>query len=124
MNFKAGATVAFGIGLVHFNKSEWQRPYEFLPQRFDNEDELSLTPEGTKRHPFSFIPFSGGNRICFGKTFAEAKLKIVATYLSQMLDFEFVDKQYGKKSMPLGHFCMSSNPAILMRVTKRKQEAN
>ena len=44
MNFKAGATIAFAIGLVHFNESEWQRPDEFLPQRFDNEDALSLTP--------------------------------------------------------------------------------
>ena len=68
-----------GLG---YNPTEWQRPMEFLPERFDNSNPLSLTPAGKKRHPMSWVPFHGGNRVCFGKTLAESKLRIMMTYLT------------------------------------------
>lgn len=52
-----------------------------------------MTPEGKKRNPMSWCPFSGGKRICFGKTFAESNLKIMLTYFTQYFDFEFVEKE-------------------------------
>jgi cytochrome P450 len=51
---------------VHMNPEQWQRPNEYLPERFDAADPLSLTPTGTRRHKFSFIPFLGGKRMCPG----------------------------------------------------------
>ena len=74
------------------NPAEWQKPHEFHPERFNPEHLLSLTPSGNKRQTTSWLPFNGGKRICFGKTFAEANLKVVATYLSQYFDMEFVEK--------------------------------
>ena len=81
-NFKEGDVIMNNFHGLHHNSSEWQRPSEFLPLRFDNTLKLSLTPGGKKRNPASFCPFSGGARICMGKTFAEASLKIVMTYLT------------------------------------------
>ena len=80
-------------GLAH-DPVQWQRPTEFLPQRFDNNDKLSLTPAGKKRHACSWVPFSGGSRVCFGKTLAEAQMKILGTYMSQKFDLEFEDERY------------------------------
>ena len=79
--------------------NQWQRPTEFLPQRFDNSDPLSLTPSGKKRHVNSWVPFHGGSRVCFGKTLAEAQLKILGSYLTQKFDLEFEDERY-KTEMP------------------------
>ena len=59
---KAGDILSPNILGLHFNKNEWQRPYEFLPERFDNANPLSLTPNGKKRNSFSWIPFNGGKR--------------------------------------------------------------
>ena len=56
--------------LAH-NAEQWQKPFEFIPERFDNSNPVSLTPGGKKRNPYSFVPFGGGKRVCFGKTFAE-----------------------------------------------------
>ena len=39
----------------------------------------------------SYCPFLGGSRVCFGKTFAEANLKILAVYMSQCFNMSFVD---------------------------------
>ena len=92
---------------LHFNPREWQRPREFLPDRFDHENPLSLTPDGRKRHSHSWVPFHGGKRICFGKTFAELTTKIVATYLTQYFDLEMADKKYATQ-FPICHFGMSA----------------
>ena len=80
--FRKGDSLIVNFSGLHRNSDEWQRPHEFLPQRFDASDPLSHTPGGKKRNPYSWSPFNGGKRICFGKTFAEASLRIVATYLS------------------------------------------
>jgi len=66
----------------HFNEEQWQKPHEFLPERFDHSNQLSLTPSGKKRSPYALIPFSGGRRTCAGKTFAEAVLKTTAALLT------------------------------------------
>ena len=81
-NFRKGDSLILNFSGLHMNPDEWQRPTEFLPRRFDTSDPLSLTPAGAKRNPYSWSPFNGGKRICFGKTFAEANLRIVGTYLS------------------------------------------
>lgn len=66
---------------LHMNANQWQRPFEFQPDRFDISHPLSRTPNGGKRHSFAWAPFSGGKRICFGKTFAENVLKITTTMM-------------------------------------------
>ena len=81
-NIKAGDNIVINIEGLHFNSSEWQFPTKFYPERFDTEDKAFLTPDGNKRSPSSYIPFFGGKRICFGKTFAETNLKVLASYLA------------------------------------------
>ena len=92
-NVKAADRIVVYIYGLHRNANEWQRPYEFIPQRFNVSDPLSLTPSGKKRHPMSWAPWNGGKRICFGKTFAEANLKIVATYMTQNFNLEYVEAE-------------------------------
>lgn len=98
---KADDIFVISIKAIHYNSEEWQRPLEFLPQRFDHSDPLSLTPYGTKRNPYSFIPFNAGKRICFGKTFAEMSMRTMALFLAECFDFECVDKKYTSANLPL-----------------------
>ena len=92
MNIRKGDVFEVNIASIHFDASQWQRPYEFIPERFDHSNPISLTPSGKKRSSFAWVPFSGGKRICLGKTFAELTLKLTATYLSQAFNFELVNK--------------------------------
>lgn len=62
---------------IHHNPDEWQKADEYIPERFDPRDAMYLRPDGKPRNPMSFIPFSGGKRICLGKTFAETAFKFV-----------------------------------------------
>jgi len=85
--FPKGAQFLYFFPGLHNNSKQWQRPEEFLPDRFNPESPLFLTPDGKKRHPFAWLPFSCGQRVCFGKTFAEGNLKYILTYLAQYFDF-------------------------------------
>jgi len=68
LNFRKGDNIYFYYLGLHFNSKVWQRPREFLPERFDPNNSLYFTPDGKKRNPFCFSGFGGGSRICLGKT--------------------------------------------------------
>ena len=82
LTVKANEILLVNIYGLHRNGKWWQRPQEFLPDRFDPSHPLAKTPSGDKRHPFAWLPFSGGKRICFGKTFAEFVLKVKLTMMT------------------------------------------
>jgi cytochrome P450 len=82
LSLKKGEKISVNVLGLHHNTKQWQRPQEYLPERFLTGHELSLTPDGKKRNPFSFFAFGAGRRICFGKTFAEYNLKFTLIYLT------------------------------------------
>ena len=98
-SFEPGDIMSIQFEGLAQDPNQWQRPTEFLPQRFDNSDPLSLTPSGKKRHVNSWVPFHGGSRVCFGKTLAEAQIKVLHSYLTQKFNLEFEEEKY-KTEMP------------------------
>ena len=102
LRVKAGENILVSINGLHRNSTQWQRPNEFLPDRFDPTHPLSRKPDGGKRSTYAWAPFNGGKRICFGKTFAEQNMKIMLTVMTQMFDLKFVeDKKYVKGNLPI-----------------------
>ena len=79
---------------MHYDPTEWQRPNEFLPERFDPNSELIKKPDGGKRNPLAFGAFLGGQRICLGKTFAELVLKYTLPMYTHFFTFEWVNKDH------------------------------
>jgi cytochrome P450 family 135 len=71
----AGTRVAPSIYLTNRNEKVYERPREFMPERF-----LGATPE-----TFSWIPFGGGIRRCIGASFALLEMKLMLrTILSEL----------------------------------------
>lgn len=60
----------------------------------------------------SWLPFSAGKRICFGKSFADSNIKIIVTYMTQFFDFEFVEKEKYATKIPMAVFTQSKVPSI------------
>lgn len=56
----AGVTVGISVIGIHKDRNHWPEPDRFKPERF----------LGSKRHPYSFIPFSAGPRNCIGQKYA------------------------------------------------------
>ena len=117
---KANDNIIITMHGLHRNGAHWQRPNEFLPDRFDPSHPLSKTPKGERRSAYAFLPFSGGKRICFGKTFAECILKVILTMMTQTFDMKFVDEEtYNKDSLPVLTIGMSNFPELHIELKKR-----
>ncbi|XP_063239800.1 cytochrome P450 4c3-like [Bacillus rossius redtenbacheri] len=66
----AGTYIAIPVLLIHRNPEYFPDPNRFYPDRFSPENSAN-------RHPFSFIPFLGGRRMCIGKKYAYMQMKII-----------------------------------------------
>ncbi len=60
----SGASINLLISNIHLNEKFYPEPYNWNPDNFCPDLVAS-------RHPYSFIPFGGGPRICVGKKFSE-----------------------------------------------------
>jgi len=76
-----GTSVCLSLYLLNRNPQIYPKPEIFNPDRF-------FTQESAKRHPYDFLPFSGGARNCIGKTFALKQIKIVMAHLVRHFRFE------------------------------------
>ncbi|KAG7206421.1 hypothetical protein KM043_003777 [Ampulex compressa] len=75
-----GVTVSICLFHVHRNPEYWPNPLQFDPERF--------TPENIqKRHPYAFLPFSGGVRACAGQRYALMCLKTILANLIRKYRF-------------------------------------
>ncbi|KAI9216217.1 cytochrome P450 [Blastocladiella britannica] len=80
---------------MHRNPALFDRPTEFLPERWltqtttdvDNGVSETVDASSTGTVPYSYLPFSGGMRSCIGKPFAEIEIKLVTAMLIQRYDF-------------------------------------
>ena len=80
----AGTTVFLGVFVSHRDAAFWPDPEKFDPGRFVGEPEKG-------RHPFSYIPFGGGQRKCIGSTFASFEAALVLARLSRRFDVRVPD---------------------------------
>ncbi|CAB3235965.1 unnamed protein product [Arctia plantaginis] len=65
-----GCTVVIGTFKVHRNPDHYKDPDVFNPDNF-------LPENASKRHYYSYIPFSAGPRSCVGRKYALLKLKVL-----------------------------------------------
>lgn len=99
LKIRAGDEIHLIMGLQHHDPRQWgPRHLEFIPERFDPTSEHYKTPDGKKRHPYSYTPFLGGHRICLGKTFAETVAKKMIAMVLKFYTMEHADPELKKKT--------------------------
>lgn len=63
-----GVTCFINMYSLHRNSEYFSDPDSYIPERF-------LSKEVRDRHPFSYVPFSGGPKNCLGQRFAQMEAK-------------------------------------------------
>ncbi|XP_037561991.1 cytochrome P450 4V2-like [Dermacentor silvarum] len=65
-----GLACFINIFSLHRNPNQFDKPEEYMPERFMSE-------ENSRRHPYSYIPFSAGPKNCIGQKFVMMEVKVV-----------------------------------------------
>jgi len=79
----AGTDVFICPYLLHRSPAHWDRPEEFLPERFEAE-------AAAGRHRFAFLPFSAGPRFCIGAGFAMAEMAMHLAMVADRFRLQYV----------------------------------
>ncbi|KAF5292055.1 hypothetical protein FQR65_LT11321 [Abscondita terminalis] len=82
----AGCSALINIIGLHRDPSIYPEPLKFDPDRF-------LKEEIEKRHPYSWLPFSGGPRNCIGSKYAYMSIKAVIASVVRKFKFSSKYKQ-------------------------------
>lgn len=105
----AGSMVFVCVHNIHRHADFWDRPHEFLPERFLGK----LGRE--QKHRCAYIPFGAGERFCIGRNFALLELQVFLAQLIGAFDLATTG------SWPIkAEFAITLRPAepVLMRVTR------
>lgn len=78
-----GSQVFLSVRHIQRHPEYFDRPDEFVPERFLNE----------LKHPFSFIPFGGGPRICIGAALAKLEATMVLQKLCERYEMSAAQPQ-------------------------------
>lgn len=78
----AKTRVFVNVWAIQRDPTLWDRPLEFIPERFDNN------PIDYKGQDFQYLPFGAGRRGCPGITFAMAQAEYVLANLLYWFDWE------------------------------------
>uniref|UniRef100_A0A8D8NZL6 Cytochrome P450 4C1 n=1 Tax=Culex pipiens TaxID=7175 RepID=A0A8D8NZL6_CULPI len=93
-----GATIVCGVYNVHRNPKYWgDNVDEFNPDRFYPE-------RVAERHPYAYLPFSGGPRNCIGYKYGLMSIKIMLCHLLRSYKFRSpltMDQLYVKMTITL-----------------------
>lgn len=81
-----GTTVWVSPFATHHHEAFWEQPGEFEPERFAQEGAT-----GGAHHPYAWIPFGGGPRVCIGTRFALMEMQLFVARLLQRYRIEWAD---------------------------------
>lgn len=91
-DISAGTIIITNAWAIGRDPDSWEKPEEFLPERFLNSDIDS------KGHNFELIPFGAGRRGCPGISFATSIVELVLATVVHKFDWEL---PYGKRGKDL-----------------------
>ncbi len=83
---RRGALVMISPWTLHRHRAYWERPNEFLPERFLPGSSLPIQ-DGC------YIPFGAGPHTCIGAGFAEAEAVLIIAEVVRQFDFSVADQR-------------------------------
>ncbi|NXC74109.1 CP2U1 protein, partial [Anhinga anhinga] len=106
-----GSVIVPNLWSVHRDPNIWEKPDEFLPSRFLDENGQIIKKE-------AFIPFGMGKRVCMGEQLAKMELFLI--FASLMQSFTFVYPENAAKPSMEGRFGLTLAPCPFNIIALKK----
>lgn len=110
MDIAKGTVVGVFIYGVHHSGRYYEAPEEFWPERMATEAKKG-------RHPFAFLPFGGGPRLCIGNHFAMLEMQLFLARILDQYDFVPVSGQLPPGLKPI--ITLHMDRRVRVNVTRR-----
>ena len=106
-----GTTVGVFIYGIHRSPSLYERPDAFVPDRME-EDRIK------ERHPYAYLPFGGGPRLCIGHHFALMEMQLFLQHFLARFQVETVGSL--PRLIPVPYITLHQDQPVKIKVTKKK----
>lgn len=93
--------VAMCVMITSTSEKYFKRPKEFIPERF-----LKSTPcpELKSQHPFAYLPFGFGSRMCIGRRLAELEMQVLTIRLIRNFEVQWTHPELKMKNEMVNSF--------------------
>jgi len=89
---KKGTIIYPNNAVIGVSYNIWKDPLEFIPERFDPENEYFKLPDGKKREPIAWLAFGAGPRACMGDNYSMYFVKVGLVYFLHLFNFELKEE--------------------------------
>ncbi|KAK2589109.1 hypothetical protein KPH14_001935 [Odynerus spinipes] len=107
-----GTSVIIPVLGIHRDPNIYPEPDKFIPERF-TEEKIKA------RHPYEYLPFGEGPRICIGMRFGWIQTKIALVNVLSKFKFVPGPKTQNKLEFEAGSFVLMAKGGIHLRVESR-----
>ncbi|XP_049830251.1 cytochrome P450 6k1-like [Schistocerca gregaria] len=111
-----GTKVIIPVMGLHYDRKYFRNPEEFDPEHFSEEQKAS-------RHPYSYLPFGEGPRICIGMRFGLMQVKTAIAHLLSKFDILPVGDKQSKLRMAPNTVVLTPIGGIHLRLERRQVPA-
>lgn len=74
-----GTEVVMGLMLSHYDENQFAQAQNFIPERWLKDNVDPQCPHAKDSHPFAYLPFGFGARMCVGRRLAELEIEVLVT---------------------------------------------
>lgn len=110
ISIPAGSMIAISIYGAHHAPALWEEPEQFRPERFSKENKA-------RQHPYAYLPFGGGPRLCIGNNFALMEMQLILVQMLRRFDVQLAPCQ---EVSPQALITLRPKNGLRMLVHKRK----
>ena len=87
--------------LVSMDEDQFKQSDKFIPERWLKDSENSTCPMAKDAHPFSYLPFGFGTRMCIGRRIAELEIEVLISRLLREFRIEWHQPDLKYKSITI-----------------------
>jgi cytochrome P450 len=82
-------------------EEQFKHSAKFLPERWLKDNTDPECPRAKDAHPFTYLPFGFGSRMCIGRRFAELEIEVLVARMVRTFNLEWHHKDLKFKSITI-----------------------